>query len=44
MSGFPILTVMLAVPAVAAVACLFLNAQSARWLALAATFVGFPDR
>ena len=39
MSGFPILTVMLAVPAFAAVACLFLNAQSARWLALAATFV-----
>jgi len=39
MSGFPILTVMLAVPAIAAVACLFLNAQGARWLALAATFV-----
>ncbi|HEX4694033.1 NADH-quinone oxidoreductase subunit M [Sphingomonas sp.] len=39
MSGFPILSVMLAVPAIAAVACLFLNASNARWLALAATLV-----
>lgn len=39
MSGFPILSVMLAVPAVAAVACLFLSASAARWLALAATLV-----
>ena len=41
MSGFPILSVMLAVPAVAAVACLFLSASAARWLALAATLVDF---
>ena len=39
MQGFPILSVMLAVPAVAAIACLFLTAQGARLLALAATLV-----
>ncbi|MDQ2877737.1 MAG: NADH-quinone oxidoreductase subunit M [Pseudomonadota bacterium] len=39
MSGFPILSVMLAVPAIAAVACLFLSANGARWLALIATLV-----
>ncbi|MGN6820231.1 MAG: NADH-quinone oxidoreductase subunit M [Sphingomonas sp.] len=39
MSGFPILSVMLAVPAIAAVACLFLSANNARWLALIATLV-----
>jgi NADH-quinone oxidoreductase subunit M len=41
MSGFPILTVMLAVPALAAIACLYAGAQGARWLALAATLVDF---
>ncbi|SEK63309.1 NADH dehydrogenase subunit M [Sphingomonas palmae] len=39
MNGFPILSVMLAVPAIAAVACLFLSAQTARTTALAATLV-----
>ena len=39
MEGFPLLSVMLAVPALAAVTCLFLSAQAARWLALAATLV-----
>ncbi len=39
MSGFPILSVMLAVPAVAAVACLFLSPAAARWTALFATIV-----
>ena len=39
MSGFPILSLMLAVPAIAAIVCLFLPATSARWLALAATLV-----
>ncbi len=39
MTGFPILSVMLAVPAIAAIACLFLSAGGARWLALAATLV-----
>jgi len=41
MTGFPILSLMLAVPLAAAVACLFVNAQTARWLALAATLVDF---
>ena len=39
MSGFPILSVMLAVPAFAAIACLFVSASNARWLALAATLI-----
>ena len=38
MNGFPILSVMLAVPALAAVVCLFLDAKPARLLALGATF------
>ncbi len=37
MDGFPILSVMLAVPLVAAIACLFLEANAARWTALVAT-------
>jgi NADH-quinone oxidoreductase subunit M len=37
--GFPILTLMLAVPTIAAVACLFVNASSARLVALAATLI-----
>ena len=37
--GFPILSVMLAVPLVAAIACLFLSAPAARMLALAATLI-----
>jgi NADH-quinone oxidoreductase subunit M len=41
MMGFPILSLMLAIPAVAAVACLFLSADNARRLALAATLADF---
>ena len=41
MSGFPILSVMLAVPAIAAVACLFLSPQGARMTALVATLIDF---
>ena len=41
MTGLPILTLMIAVPAIAAVLCLFLNASGARWLALAATLIDF---
>jgi NADH-quinone oxidoreductase subunit M len=41
MSGLPILSIMLAIPALAAVACLYANASSARWIALAATLVDF---
>ncbi|MFM9828334.1 MAG: NADH-quinone oxidoreductase subunit M [Sphingomonas sp.] len=39
MNGFPILSVMLAVPAAAAILCLFVSANAARWLALGATLV-----
>ena len=39
MNGFPILSIMLLVPAVAAVACLFLSPHTARWTALAATLI-----
>jgi NADH-quinone oxidoreductase subunit M len=39
MSG--ILSIMLLVPMAAALACLFVNAQTARWIALAATLVDF---
>jgi NADH-quinone oxidoreductase subunit M len=41
MTDFPILSTMLAVPAIAAVLCLFVNASSARWIALAATLIDF---
>ncbi len=37
MNGFPILSVLIAIPAIAAVACLFLSADNARRLALFAT-------
>ncbi|MCM8730173.1 NADH-quinone oxidoreductase subunit M [Hephaestia sp. GCM10023244] len=39
MQGFPILSVMLAIPAIAALVCLFLDARGARWLALGATLL-----
>ena len=39
MSGFPILSLMLAVPLVGAVACLFAEAKAARWIALVTTLV-----
>ena len=39
MNGFPILSVMLLVPAAAAVLCLFVSANGARWTALTATLV-----
>jgi NADH-quinone oxidoreductase subunit M len=38
---FPILSVMLAVPAIAAIACLFVKADAARWIALLATLIDF---
>ncbi len=41
MGGFPILSVMLAVPLVAGLACLFAEAKAARAIALAATLVDF---
>lgn len=41
MGGFPILSLMLLVPLVGAVACLFAEAKTARLIALAATLVDF---
>ena len=41
MNGFPILSLMLAVPLVAALACLVVEAKLARTLALAATLINF---
>ena len=41
MSGFPILSLMLVVPLIAAVACLMLDAAAARWTALLATLANF---
>ncbi|MCC2975848.1 NADH-quinone oxidoreductase subunit M [Sphingomonas sp. PL-96] len=41
MMEFPILSVMLAVPAIAAIACLFVKADAARWIALLATLIDF---
>jgi NADH:ubiquinone oxidoreductase subunit 4 (subunit M) len=38
-SGFPILSTMLVIPAIGALACLFASAQTARFIALAATLV-----
>jgi NADH-quinone oxidoreductase subunit M len=38
---FPVLSVMLAVPAIAAVLCLFVGANQARWIALLATLIDF---
>ena len=39
MTGFPILTLMIALPVVAAIACLFLSDQGARWAALITTLI-----
>lgn len=37
--GFPILSLMLAVPMAGAIACLFVSASAARWIALLATLI-----
>ena len=39
--GFPILTILIALPVFAAIACLFADAKAARWIALGATLVDF---
>ena len=41
MNGFPILSVMLAVPLLAGLACLLVEARLARTIALAATLINF---
>ncbi len=40
-AGFPILSAMIAIPMLAAVACLFAGERAARWIALAGTTVTF---
>ena len=39
MDGFPILSLMMAVPMAGAIACLFAGANAARWIALGATLI-----
>ncbi|MCL6682388.1 NADH-quinone oxidoreductase subunit M [Sphingomonas alba] len=39
MMGLPILTILIAVPLIAGALCLFVNASSARWIALIATLI-----
>jgi len=39
--GFPILTLLIAVPTFGAIACLFSDAKAARWVALVATLIDF---
>ena len=39
MQGFPILTILIALPLLAALACLFVRAEAARWIALIATVI-----
>ena len=39
MSGFPVLSLMIGLPIVAAIACMFARAESARWIALLTTLV-----
>ena len=39
MSGFPLLTLLIAIPLFAGLICLFVNATAARWTALIATFL-----
>jgi NADH-quinone oxidoreductase subunit M len=39
MIGFPVLTVMIAIPLIGGLICLFVNAAAARWTALIATFL-----
>ena len=41
MSGLPVLTILIAIPLVAAAIALFLNASGARWVALIATLLDF---
>jgi NADH-quinone oxidoreductase subunit M len=40
MSGFPVLSFLIALPLVAGLACLFVSANAARWIALLSTLLG----
>ena len=39
MNGLPVLSVLIAVPLLAGMACLFVRANGARWIALIATLI-----
>jgi len=41
MSGLPLLSLLIAVPLIAAALCLFVTATGARWIALVATLLDF---
>ncbi len=41
MSGLPVLTILIALPLVAGILCLFVSAQASRWVALVSTLVAF---
>ena len=41
MSGLPVLTILIALPLVAGILCLFVSAQAARWIALVTTLAAF---
>ncbi len=41
MSGVPVLSILIALPLLAGIACLFVSAAAARWIALATTLVAF---
>jgi len=41
MSGFPVLSILIALPLIAGVLCLFVSANAARWIALLSTLAAF---
>jgi NADH-quinone oxidoreductase subunit M len=41
MNGLPLLSILIALPLVAGVICLFVSANAARWIALVSTLIGF---
>jgi NADH-quinone oxidoreductase subunit M len=41
MSGFPVLSILIALPLIAGILCLFVSANAARWIALLSTLVAF---
>jgi len=41
MNGLPVLSILIALPLIAGVVCLFVSANAARWLALVTTLVAF---
>jgi NADH-quinone oxidoreductase subunit M len=41
MNGLPVLTILIALPLIAGVICLFVSARAARWIALVSTLIAF---